>query len=153
MNDDSEDSSVVTADLDDKTVTIDLGKMYQDSYDKYLSTLYGNLSISTPSTTMGVGGTYPYYTTSGYSLGTYAASPWTVGANQTTNSGTLHISGDNPDIMLGDKSMAKWMESVNARLHILEPKKELLEKYDALKQAYEHYKTLEALLHENDNES
>ena len=151
MNDESEDSSVVTSD-DDMTVTIDLGKMYQDSYDKYLSSMYGNLSISTPSTTMGVGGTYPYYTTGGYSLGTYTTSPW-AGASQHSNSGTLTISGTNPDIILGDKSMAKWMDSVNARLHILEPKKELLEKYDALKQAYEHYKTLEALLHENDNES
>ena len=43
-----------------------------------------------------------------------------------------------------------WMESVEQRLCILEPKPELLEKHASLRQAYEHYKTLESLLYEQE---
>jgi hypothetical protein len=39
-----------------------------------------------------------------------------------------------------------WAKVVNERLGILVPNPKLLEKYDALREAYEHYKTLEALL-------
>jgi len=35
--------------------------------------------------------------------------------------------------------------AIQDRLAILAPKPELLEKYEALKQAYDHYKMLEAL--------
>ena len=37
------------------------------------------------------------------------------------------------------------METVSNRLSILTPNPELLEKYDALKEAYEHYKILEKI--------
>ena len=37
------------------------------------------------------------------------------------------------------------MEKVSDRLSILTPDPKLLEKYDALKEAYEHYKILEKL--------
>jgi hypothetical protein len=46
--------------------------------------------------------------------------------------------------------MKAWMDAVEQRLCILEPKPELLEKYQSLKQAYEHYKTLEAILYEQE---
>jgi hypothetical protein len=46
--------------------------------------------------------------------------------------------------------MKAWMEAVEQRLCILEPKPELLKKYKALEQAYEHYKTLEAILYEQE---
>ena len=46
--------------------------------------------------------------------------------------------------------MKAWMDAVEQRLCILEPKPELLEKYTSLKQAYEHYKTLEAILYEQE---
>jgi hypothetical protein len=61
--------------------------------------------------------------------------------------GQLTLEGENPDIMIGGKSMAKWMQKVEQRLSILEPKPQLLAKYEALQQAFDHYKTLEALLH------
>jgi hypothetical protein len=53
------------------------------------------------------------------------------------------------DVIVDGKSLAKSIEAINKRLNILEPKKELLNKYEALQQAYEHYKTLEALLYES----
>ena len=79
------------------------------------------------------------------------------GISTLTNSGTLSVNGtlsmhgQNTDIMINEKSMSRWMESVEARLHILSPKPELMEKYDALKMAYDHYKMLEALLYDDAN--
>lgn len=49
------------------------------------------------------------------------------------------------DIKINGKSLSEFMDTVSTRLGILQPKPELLEKFEALKQAYEHYKTLEAL--------
>jgi hypothetical protein len=61
--------------------------------------------------------------------------------------GQLTLEGENPDITIGGKSMVTWMQKVEQRLSILEPKPQLLAKYEALQQAFDHYKTLEALLH------
>ena len=66
--------------------------------------------------------------------------------------GQLTLEGENPDITIGGKSMVSWMQKVEQRLSILEPKPELLAKYEALQQAYDHYKTLEALLHGTEND-
>jgi hypothetical protein len=42
------------------------------------------------------------------------------------------------------------MQAVDQRLSILRPRPELQEKYSALQAAYEHYKTLERLLYEQE---
>lgn len=68
-------------------------------------------------------------------------------ANNTPSS-TIELNGKDADIIINGESLAKCINTINKRLLILEPKKELLDKYDALQQAYEHYKTLEALLHD-----
>lgn len=81
-----------------------------------------------------------------------AGTNWTTAA-KTTMQGQLQLDGANPDIMIGGKSMVTWMQKVEQRLSILEPKPELLAKYSALQQAYDHYKTLEALLHGTENDS
>ena len=78
-------------------------------------------------------------------------SNWTTAA-KTTMQGQLQLDGANPDIIINGKSMVTWMQKVEQRLSILEPKPELLAKYEALQQAYEHYKTLEALLHNEDKD-
>lgn len=62
--------------------------------------------------------------------------------------GTIEMIGESSDIKINTKSMKKWMESVEKRLLILEPKPELLAKHEALRNAYEHYKTLEAILYD-----
>ncbi len=49
------------------------------------------------------------------------------------------------DINVDGQSLKEFMQNVNERLCILTPKPELLEKYDALKEAYENYKILEKL--------
>jgi hypothetical protein len=93
----------------------------------------GGGTVSTPITVGGGAG-------SGYTWGT---------ATQKT-SGTIKLEGPDSDIFVQGKSMKAWMDAVEQRLCILEPKPELLEKYQSLKQAYEHYKTLEAILYEQE---
>jgi hypothetical protein len=81
-----------------------------------------------------------------------AGTNWATTSAKTTMSGKLTLEGENPDIMIGGKSMVTWMQKVEQRLSILEPKPELLAKYEALQQAFDHYKTLEALLHGTEND-
>lgn len=49
------------------------------------------------------------------------------------------------DITIGNMSLKDLMQSLSDRLAILQPDPEKLQQFEALKQAYEHYKTLEAL--------
>ena len=70
--------------------------------------------------------------------------------SQAKSSGTIKLEGSDADIFVQGKSMKVWMDAVEQRLCILEPKPELLEKYASLKQAYDHYKTLEAILYEQE---
>lgn len=98
----------------------------------------------------GITGTIPVGANGSYSIATGVGAIGAYGANgpysiAAGNSGTLTAA----DIIVDGKSITKSLEAINERLNILEPKKELLEKYEALQQAYEHYKTLEALLYES----
>lgn len=69
-----------------------------------------------------------------------------------TNKVQIHGGGidldEDADIMIGGRSMKKILDGIEQRLGILVPDPKKLERYEALKQAYEHYKTLEALCNE-----
>jgi hypothetical protein len=52
----------------------------------------------------------------------------------------------NGDINLNGVSMLSLLENIQTRLNILVPDPAKLEKYQALKDAYEHYKLMESLL-------
>jgi hypothetical protein len=54
------------------------------------------------------------------------------------------------DITWKGRSLDNFLESIESRLAILQPNPEKLEKFEALKKAYEHYKLLETLI--NDEE-
>ena len=92
------------------------------------------------------GGTAPPPTTIGGGAG--IGYNW-ASSNSNTNS-TIKLEGPESDIFVQGKSMKAWMDAIEQRLCILEPKPELLKKYKALEQAYEHYKTLEAILYEQE---
>ena len=47
--------------------------------------------------------------------------------------------------------VAETLECIMARLAILEPDFDKMEKYPALKEAYDHYKTIEGMLLNNDS--
>ena len=50
------------------------------------------------------------------------------------------------DVIIDGVSLKESIKSINERLAILTPDLEKLEKYASLKQAYDHYKMLEALI-------
>ena len=129
------------------------GATYQiDSID-----LSGISTISLPS----ISTTYPGAgSTVGYTGGNYTISG-TSGAAYTSNSGiswstitptppTVTIDNTGIDVKDGDitvkgRSLSEFMTKMEQRLSILVPDPEKLEKFEALKKAYEHYKTMEAL--------
>ena len=90
-------------------------------------------------------GSYMYgntYTT------TTVPTTYNIGSNTSTSTITLTppvLEEEYKDIIINGMSLKEFMETVSNRLSILTPKPELLEKYDALKEAYEHYKILEKI--------
>jgi hypothetical protein len=65
-----------------------------------------------------------------------------------TNTPSLKVSGNaefEDDVKIKGISVLKTLEDINRRLAILVPDPAKLEHFEALKKAYEHYKTLEAL--------
>jgi hypothetical protein len=49
------------------------------------------------------------------------------------------------DIKIDGKSLKEFMKKMEQRLSILVPDPAKLERFEALKKAYEHYKTMESL--------
>lgn len=91
---------------------------------------YGNITINTAA--------------SGYN-GTWASLNNSV---LTSGSAGLHVTSDaefDGDVKIKGISLSKTLEDIQKRLCILQPDPAKLEHFAALKKAYEHYKTLEAL--------
>ena len=84
----------------------------------------------------------------GHTYTTTAPTTYNIGSPSTTTitldptPRDLDIDGD---IKIGGQSLKDFMEVVSERLSILTPKPEVLEKYDALKEAYNNYKILEKI--------
>jgi len=115
-----------------------------------------------------MGVVYPGYrstpTTGNITIGGASASspPYAIGSGSTwastninngtatTATGKLKVEGKDADIFINEQSLSDWMSAVEQRLSILRPRPELQEKYSALQAAYEHYKTLERLLYEQE---
>jgi hypothetical protein len=60
----------------------------------------------------------------------------------------LNVKGDaefEGKVKINGQDLAEFMDTISKRLTILVPDPEKLEHFEALKKAYEHYKTLEAL--------
>jgi hypothetical protein len=107
---------------------------------------YGNVTISTTNNTIGQTG---QYLTSGLNGTSWATT--SIG-NGTSNSGSLQVTGDaefNGDIKWKGRSLGKMLEGIEDRLAILQPDPAKLEKYAALKKAYDHYKLMEKLIGED----
>jgi hypothetical protein len=80
-----------------------------------------------------------------YTTGT-SGYTWTQPYTPTVNIGNNGIDmAAGTDIKIDGKSLKEFMTKMEQRLSILVPDPEKLEKFEALKKAYEHYKTMEAL--------
>ena len=113
---------------------------------------YGNVTINSgtgSATTNPYTGPYVYTNNTGANgayLHSNGTSPtWSINANP-----GLHVKDDatfEGDIKWKGRSLGKLLEKIEDRLAILqEPDPERLEKFAALKKAYDHYKTLERLI-------
>jgi hypothetical protein len=111
---------------------------------------YGNVTIGNGGAghTISIAGAGPsgaVLTSNGTNTTTWAATA------KTTAQGKLHLEGKDADIVMNGASLKEILDGITDRLSILQPKPELLAKYANLREAYEHYKTLEALLHDEDS--
>ena len=113
---------------------------------------YSNINtITLPSSTFTYGGaTVGGITTIGNITNN---SQWTTGytLNNTITPNTVNISATGidmaagTDIKIDGQSLKEFMKKMEQRLAILVPDPTKLEKFEALKKAYEHYKTMESL--------
>jgi hypothetical protein len=122
---------------------------------------YSNINtITLPSITLPSSNTFTY---GGATVGGITTinninsnSQWATGTNGYTfnnaiTPSTVNISTDGidmaagTDIKIDGKSLKEFMKKMEQRLAILVPDPKKLEKFEALKKAYEHYKTMESL--------
>ena len=113
------------------------------------STMYSSNTITLPSSSYTIGGAAG---STLYSTGTGSYN-W-----NTTTSPTVNITGTGidmaagTDISIDGKSLKTFMNKMEERLAILVPDPSKLEKFEALKKAYEHYKLMESLCQEQPKE-
>jgi hypothetical protein len=109
-----------------------------------------------PFTSHSIGTSDPYYgavpsvTVSGSNVSTPV---WTTTTNNTgaytfanqniQPNNTVHIKGENADLLINDKSLKTWMEKVEERLNILTPNPEIEKEWDNLKKLGDRYRKLE----------
>jgi hypothetical protein len=144
--------------MDDKdnTITIDVsdeltGDMYIDStsmnsYNYSYSTIPSSITISNSSSSnYGATGSSGSFLTSGINGTSWSNVNWSGNVNPTPG---LKVNGDaefEGKVKINGQDLAQFMETISNRLAILQPDPAKLEHFAALKKAYEHYKTLEAL--------
>lgn len=110
------------------------------------------------------GSSYPYSSSSvlvtggtgyggAYTLNTASTNgTWSTMASGASPS--LQVQGDaefKGNVTINGQNLAETLRGIQDRLAILVPDPKLLDKYEALKQAYDHYKLLEALCVEQSN--
>ena len=143
------DVGVIAQEID----TIDLGGGASGS-SYVISGSSGVDTITLDSSTMWSGSiNWPsaYTTSIGATGGTYTIS--NAGGYYTTKN-NVNITGDGidmaagTDIKIDGRSLKNFMDKMEERLAILVPDPAKLEKFEALKKAYEHYKLMEKLCQE-----
>jgi len=95
-----------------------------------------------------------------YSTGT-GTTNWSTGTSYITtgigSTPSIKVTGDaefDGNVTIKGKDLVSFMETLEKRLAILQPDPKKLEKFEALKKAYNHYKMLEALCEvQEDDES
>ena len=138
-DDDTEEKEEPTEPVDNSLSNIlgALGSTSSYTIGSSSSYSYGNITINS-SGSMGIGTSSPYYYSTGGSV-----------LGSSTGSG-LHVSADatfEGDIKWKGRSLGKLLCSIEDRLAILaEPDPKKLEKFEALKKAYDHYKLMEKLI-------
>lgn len=88
-----------------------------------------------------------------YYISSQPSTSWTTTVSPTVNIDTDGINvKETGDIKIGNKSLKDFISKMEDRLAILQPAPEKLEKFEALRKAYEHYKLMEKLCQEDSKE-
>jgi hypothetical protein len=122
------------------------------------STMYSGNTITLPSTTISNGGytigstgtSGQFYTSTGTGHYNWNNVATTSPGVNISNTGIDMAAGT--DITVAGKSLKEFMNKMEERLAILVPDPAKLEKFEALKKAYEHYKLMESLCQEQPKE-
>ena len=101
----------------------------------------GSITLPTTTSSTFTTGTSYTYNTTGYTNSVLAGTSVNIGSN-----GIDMAAGT--DIKMDGKSLKEFMTKMEERLAILVPDPAKLEKFEALKKAYEHYKLMEKLCQE-----
>ena len=130
--------------IDYDSITIDTSSM--NSYNFSHSTVPSTITISNSSSSnYGATGSSGSFLTSGLNGTGWSNINWGGNINPTPG---IKVSGDaefDGKVKINGQDIAEFMETISKRLSILVPDPAKLEHFAALKKAYEHYKTLEAL--------
>jgi len=112
------------------TITANTGSYSSFTIPTLTSSVYNGANI------INTNNTNPVWTTTGMPFSNHIGN---------TGIGQLNLDGDDADILIKGRSLKEFMEKMEERLAILVPDPAKLEHFEALKRAYDHYKTLEAL--------
>jgi hypothetical protein len=151
INGDTITISDSSGNIDLSDYSIDISSNMNSGY-TFSQPSYGNVTINTSNT--GLNGTW--LTNNGSSIPVWSGNTTGIGSMgfSSLNSG-LHVSSDaefEGDIKWKGRSLGKLLEKIEDRLAILpDPDPKKLEKFTALKKAYDHYKMLERLIGDDDD--
>jgi len=137
-------ADVITITSDDSVIDLSGAAGSTITIDPSWNTM-GSITIPSTSITGAIGPTYSY-TTSGTGYN-WSSNPTVVTIG---NNGIDMAAG--ADIKMDGKSLKEFMNKMEERLAILVPDPKKLEKFEALKKAYEHYKLMEKLCQEEPKE-
>ena len=112
------------------TYSISSGGTFNPAYGAVPNVHIGGMSAT------GINVTSPVWTTTTSNTGGYTFA-------NTQPSNTVHIRGEDADLLINDKSLKIWMERVEERLNILTPNPELEKEWDQLRRLGERYRKLE----------
>jgi len=119
-----------------------------------LSALSNSITIPPNSYSINTGaGMNGTWITAGGGLGVSGSGPaYSTITSSATPGLSLDVNGDanfEGDIKWKGRSLTNMIETIEKRLAILTPDPKKLEKYEALQKAYDHYKLMEKLCHDN----
>lgn len=135
---DDKDTIIITGgSASEDTIVLDLGDY---ALDQTMVDGTGGIGTITIDPSWSISSNGATYTTSNYSWNTISSNTAKVSIDQSG----IDIA-DGADLKVGGRSLKDFMDTMEKRLAILVPDPEKLEHFEALKKAYEHYKTLEAL--------
>ena len=137
--------------VDSNTIDLGYGAVPPDYTNISYSSGTDTISIDPSWSTMATSITLPSSYTTSIGSGSYTISG--AGGYYTTKN-NVNITGDGiemadgTDIKIDGRSLKNFMDKMEERLAILVPDPSKLEKFEALKKAYEHYKLMEKLCQE-----